>query len=81
MWLEDLPAGTELLVCLSSDDEIVNCSKVVQEMKRLKLDGDNNLLVWKGRHAVCVTSPRKWKEIKERMLRHELRVLQQGFPR
>jgi hypothetical protein len=78
LWLEDVVANNcSVLVCLSEVDEIVNTPKVTQEMKRMKLHKENNLLVWpKVGHAACVTALSMWKQIKERMLHQELQVLQ-----
>ena len=78
LWLDGLPSETKVLVCLSSNDAIVNTGKVTDELKRMRFDNVNNLLVWKdARHGACITSPKKWKEIKERMIRHEQQILQQ----
>jgi pimeloyl-ACP methyl ester carboxylesterase len=81
LWLEDLPETTAVLVALSEQDEIVNSPKVLQEIQmhsedhlETKEDRDRlQVIYWeKVGHASCVSSPVKWKELKEQMLRQEL---------
>lgn len=82
LWLEDLPETTSVLVALSEQDEIVNSPKVLQEIQmhieehlsKTQEERDRlQVIYWeKVGHASCVSSPRKWKELKEKMLRQEL---------
>lgn len=76
LWLEDLPMSTKLLVALSEHDEIIHSPKVKRALD-WQARPNTSVLYWKHvGHADCVTSPRKWREMKARMLGQEL-VLQQ----
>jgi pimeloyl-ACP methyl ester carboxylesterase len=73
LWLEDVDCS--LLVCLSEQDEIINASKVKQEVERHA--SKEQLVYWKGvGHAACVSSPTMWKQVKQRMLEQELKIAQ-----
>jgi pimeloyl-ACP methyl ester carboxylesterase len=82
LWLEDLPATTSVLVALSEQDEIVNSPKVLQEIQmhtaeylsETQEDRDRlQVIYWeKVGHASCVSSPTKWRELKQQMLQQEL---------
>lgn len=75
LWLESVTDDCELLVCLAEKDEIINASKVKGEVER---HSRGRLVYWKGAgHADCVTSPSKWKQVKNAMLEQELVIAQE----
>ena len=76
IWLEDInEKDCKLLVCLAEKDEIINARKVKQEVQR---HSKGKLLFWEGAaHADCVTSPSKWRQVKQHMLEQELELCQQ----
>jgi hypothetical protein len=77
LWLEDLPLQTEVLIVLSEHDEIVNATKVKQQIDLYCQQASCNRRVqtiyWKNvGHGYCISSPSKWREIKKYMLQSEL---------
>lgn len=76
LYVEDVDCP--MIVCCSEKDEIVNASKVKQEMERHhKLK--HKLVYWKDvGHGACIVNPTKWKELKRLMLQQELQLEQQG---
>jgi len=81
MWLEDLKEHHNLLVCLSSDDKIINASKVREELERHASVTEYKkptTVYWRNAgHGDCITSPSKWRQIKALMLQQELEILQE----
>eukprot|EP00529_Nitzschia_sp_RCC80_P025165 CAMPEP_0113470664 /NCGR_PEP_ID=MMETSP0014_2-20120614/16564_1 /TAXON_ID=2857 /ORGANISM="Nitzschia sp." /LENGTH=536 /DNA_ID=CAMNT_0000363245 /DNA_START=735 /DNA_END=2342 /DNA_ORIENTATION=+ /assembly_acc=CAM_ASM_000159 len=68
-------SGCEVLVALSENDEIINATKVKQEIER---HGEvvSDLIYWTGvGHGAAVPSPSRWKEVKDKMLRQEEHIL------
>lgn len=80
-WLEDLKKHQKLLVCLSEQDQIVNAKKVRQELERHESGTKQKkpaIVYWKDvGHGDCISSPSKWRQIKDLMLQQELEILQQ----
>ena len=75
LYVEDV--NCPLLVCLSGRDNIVNSTKVIQEIQRHNKK-DHKLVYWEDvGHAACVTSPEKWRQIKRIMLEQELRSVKE----
>jgi hypothetical protein len=74
LWLEDV--NCDLLVCIPEQDEIINAGKTKQEIERHA--SKEQLIYWKDvGHAACVASPAKWRQVKERMLEQELKIVQE----
>jgi pimeloyl-ACP methyl ester carboxylesterase len=74
LWLEDVDCP--MLIGLSENDEIINATKVKQEIKRHAKSA--KLVYWHGvGHGACVQSPTKWRHFKELMLEQELQIVQQ----
>ena len=72
LWLDDIPKDIKVLVALSEHDEIINSPKVKKALDQYASE-NVEVLYWKHvGHADCVSSPRKWREMKDRMLRQEL---------
>jgi pimeloyl-ACP methyl ester carboxylesterase len=82
LWLEDLKQHQKLLVCLSEQDQIVNAKKVRQELERHESATKHTkptILYWNNvGHGDCISSPSKWRQIKDLMLQQELEILQQS---
>jgi CRISPR/Cas system-associated protein Cas10 (large subunit of type III CRISPR-Cas system) len=81
LWLEDILHHTNVLVALSEHDEIINATKVKQQLDICNSErGHKNqfqVIYWEHvGHAVCVTSRSKWIEIKQQMLKQELALVQ-----
>jgi pimeloyl-ACP methyl ester carboxylesterase len=81
LWLDELPSQTHVLLALAERDEIVNAPKVKElyDLYRQEYIADRvQLIYWPGAgHASCVTSPKKWEELRIRMLQQELSISQQ----
>lgn len=74
LFVED--AKCPMLVFCSEQDEIVNSEKVKQEIERHNQQG-HQFLSWEGvGHGASIMNPKKWKEIKKRMLEQELQLVQ-----
>jgi hypothetical protein len=77
LWMDDLPESVQPIVALSENDEIVNVQSVRDYLDVCHADNPRNdnpvkLLFWEGvPHAACVTSPDKWRQIKQAMLQQE----------
>jgi pimeloyl-ACP methyl ester carboxylesterase len=74
LWLDDIPPGVQVVVCLAENDEIINASKVKQEVTLHNEHSDQKikLVYWEGvGHASCVTSTREWAQIRNIMLEQE----------
>lgn len=78
LWLDDVPSHTAVTVALAGRDEIISAAKVRRELDRHSNGGGggNNSVVsslyWEeATHAHCVTSPSKWQQIRELMLRQQ----------
>ena len=62
LWLDDIPFGVQVTVCLAENDEIINAEKVKQEVKLHNEHSQSqvNLIYWEGvGHTWCVTSIRE----------------------
>ncbi|GKY96448.1 hypothetical protein MPSEU_000604300 [Mayamaea pseudoterrestris] len=82
LWLNDLPNHIHVLVALSEHDEIINATKVKQQLDicndERRDKHPHQVIYWEHvGHAHCVTSRSKWIEIKQRMLEQELLLTQQ----
>jgi predicted esterase len=79
--LDELPSQTHVLLALAERDEIVNAPKVKElyDLYRQEHILDRvQLVYWPDvGHASCVTSPKKWEELRIRMLQQELSISQQ----
>jgi len=80
LWLDDLQAHHKMTVCLSDQDEIVNSKKVKQELERYTSETPQEnkptTLYWnKVGHGACISSPRKWKQVKGILLQQELEIV------
>jgi hypothetical protein len=74
LWLEDV--NCDLLVCIPEQDEIINAGKTNQEIERHA--SKDQLIFWKDvGHAACGALPAKWRQVKERMLEQELKIVQE----
>lgn len=72
LWLEDI--NCEFLVCLAETDKIINARKVKEEIQRHSSNDD--FIFWENvGHGDCIASPEKWKQIKEKMLEQELKIV------
>ena len=82
LWFEDLPLDNcQVLVCLSENDDVIDAAKVRQESEKHLQRRDSGVILWdKGKHGDCVIQSKKWKEIKNWMVRHEAE-LEQEHPR
>ncbi len=74
LWLEDIPANVDVLVCLAEADEITNAHKIREEVDIHNLHVDStktshvSVLQWKNKgHAYCLTSPVAWRDVKKHM--------------
>jgi pimeloyl-ACP methyl ester carboxylesterase len=71
----DISDRQMMIVALSEKDEIINATKVKQEIERHGTDL-TDLIYWTGvGHGAAVPSPTRWKEVKDRMLRQEETIL------
>jgi pimeloyl-ACP methyl ester carboxylesterase len=74
LWLDDIPPGVQIVVCLAENDEIINASKVKQEVTLHNEHSDPKIkLVYREGvgHASCLTSARQWVQIRNIMLEQE----------
>ena len=78
LWLDDIPCGVQVAVCLAENDEIINAEKVKQEVTLHNEHSESsqvNLVYWEGvGHARCVTSIREWTQIRNIMLEQEAAI-------
>ena len=75
LWLEDVDCP--MLIGLSENDEIINATKVKQEVERHAKSA--KLVYWNGvGHGACIQSPTKWRHFKQLMLEQELQIVQQA---
>jgi hypothetical protein len=78
LWLDEIPANVQVAVCVAKNDEILNASKVQQEVFMHNEFGDSaqvKLVYWEGAgHARCITSLPKWREIRNIMLEQEAEI-------
>jgi len=85
LWLDDLQEHHKMLVCLSEQDEVINVNKVKQELERNALDTSRKnkptTIYWGDvRHAGCMASPTKWKQIKNILIQQELDIVRHSKP-
>lgn len=77
LYVEDVAKldGCQMIVALSEKDEIINATKVKQEMER---HGDTaDLIYWTNiGHGAAIPSPSKWRQVKQMMLGQELKLAQ-----
>jgi len=75
LWLDEIPKNVQVVVCLAEKDEILNASKVKQEVMMHNEFGDSvqiKLVYWENvGHARCITSDSKWQDIRNVMLEQE----------
>jgi pimeloyl-ACP methyl ester carboxylesterase len=78
LWLDEIPENVQVAVCVAKNDEILNASKVQQEVFMHNEFGDSaqvKLVYWEGAgHARCITSLPKWREIRNIMLEQEAEI-------
>jgi pimeloyl-ACP methyl ester carboxylesterase len=79
LYLEDVSKldGCRMVVALSGKDEIINATKVKQEIERHG-EAVTDLIYWTNvGHGASVPSPSRWRAIKEKMLFQEKSLLEE----
>ena len=85
LWLDDIPPNVRVLVGLAEKDELVDAPRVQRHVELFgsassssRQQQQQQLLYWnKVGHACCVTSPKKWRQIKLAMLQQELAIVKE----
>jgi hypothetical protein len=81
LWLDDIPDDVHTLVALSENDAIVNAPRAKEYVDCFGKNNSASLkqIYWHGvGHGKCVSSPQRWREIKQAMLHQELAIAQES---